>query len=528
MSDKTLSILIPARNEEFLNNTIEDILSNIEGDTEILVGLDEVYQPVIKHEKVTVLHYPESIGQRAMTNQLCRLSKAKYVMKCDAHVSFDKGFDVKMMAEMKDNWTLVPRQYNLHCFSWQCTGCKKETYQGPKPETCGCGGTEHIKDIKWRQRKGTKSDSMRFDSDLRFKYWGAFQSREEAKGDISPTMSLLGACWMIDRQRYWELNICDEAHGSWGQQGTEVACKTWLSGGQVMVNKKTWFAHMFRTQKDFSFPYHQSGNQVNKARAFSQDLWRNNKFEKQIYPFSWLLEKFWPIPDWTEEQLAELKKVPLKNKGTKGIIYYTTNKLNLKIAKAVQKQLLKIGLPIVSASLKPMNFGTNIVIKEKPGHITMFKQIVAALENLDTEIVYFCEHDVIYSPTHFEFSPTDNKFYFNNNVWKVDAETGKALKVEKCEQLSGMCVYRATALEWARKKLEEIKSAGFDRHYEPQNTVRGGWESKEPNIDIRHSQNLTPNRWSKEEFRNPEHTKGWQEADASSLGWNIKELIWQK
>lgn len=523
----SLSVLIPARQEEFLNKTIEGLLENIEGDTEILVGLDGYYESIVKDDRVKVFHVNESIGQRAMTNQLCRLSKAKYVMKLDAHCIVDKGFDVKMMAEMKPHYTLIPKMYNLHAFDWVCE-CGHRTYQGPK-ECAKCKSKDVVKDIVWQPRWSRESHHMRFDSDLRFKYWGAFKSREEAKSDVAPTMSLLGACWMLERQRYWDLNISDEVgHGSWGQQGTEVACKTWLSGGELMVNKKTWFSHMFRTQKEFGFPWPASGNQINKTRAFSQDLWKNNKWDKQIYPLSWMLEKFWPVPEWSQEQLDELKKVPLPKKDTKGIIYYTTNQLNVKIAKSVQKQLNKIGLPITSVSLKPMSFGKNYVLNEKPGKVTMFKQIVAALENSLTDIVYFCEHDVWYSPTHFEFTPPDDKFYFNNNVWKVDAETGKALKVEKCEQLSGMCVYRGPALEWARKKLIEIQSEGFDGHYEPQNTVRGGWKSSEPNIDIRHSNNLTPNRWSKDQFRNPEHTKGWQESDAESIGWNIKELVWQK
>ena len=42
-------------------------------------------------------------------------------------------------------------------------------------------------------------------------------------------------------------NRCDEKHGSWGQYGTEWACKSWLSGGKLITTKKTWFGHMFRT-----------------------------------------------------------------------------------------------------------------------------------------------------------------------------------------------------------------------------------------------------------------------------------------
>ena len=92
---KDLSILIPARNEEFLSKTIEDILSNIEADTEVIAVLDGEWAnpPIPQHPRVNVIYLPESIGQRAAGNLACRLSRAKYIMKVDAHCAFDKGFD---------------------------------------------------------------------------------------------------------------------------------------------------------------------------------------------------------------------------------------------------------------------------------------------------------------------------------------------------------------------------------------------------------------------------------------------------
>ena len=117
---KDLSILIPARNEEFIARTIEDILSNIEMDTEIIVVLDGEWAdpPIAQHPRVNVVYLPESIGQRAATNLACRLSKAKYIMKVDAHCAFGKGFDRILIEDMQDNWTVVPTMRNLHCFDW--------------------------------------------------------------------------------------------------------------------------------------------------------------------------------------------------------------------------------------------------------------------------------------------------------------------------------------------------------------------------------------------------------------------------
>jgi len=86
---KDLSVVIPASNPNgiFINKTIENILANMRGNTEIIVVYNGAWpEPSIpSHELVTVVHYAEKIGQRAAINVGVRLSKAKYIMKCDAH-----------------------------------------------------------------------------------------------------------------------------------------------------------------------------------------------------------------------------------------------------------------------------------------------------------------------------------------------------------------------------------------------------------------------------------------------------------
>ena len=130
-------------------------------------------------------------------------------------------------------------------------------------------------------------------------------------------MSLQGSCWMLTREKYWELGICDEKFGGWGSQGIEVAVKTWLSGGRVIVNHKTWYAHMFRTQGgDFGFPYSISGKDQKKAQAYGRDLFFNNKWPQQTKPLSWLIEKFWPVKGWTDKDLKSLKANTFRFKGT--------------------------------------------------------------------------------------------------------------------------------------------------------------------------------------------------------------------
>ena len=65
MFAKDLSILIPARNEMFLAHTIEDILTNIEADTEVIAVLDGQWAdpPIPQHERVNVIYFPKNICQ---------------------------------------------------------------------------------------------------------------------------------------------------------------------------------------------------------------------------------------------------------------------------------------------------------------------------------------------------------------------------------------------------------------------------------------------------------------------------------
>lgn len=306
---RQLSILIPARNEMFLTQTVKDILSNIEADTEIIVVLDGLpaVEPLPIDKRLTVITLNESIGQRASTNLACKLSQAKYVMKVDAHCAFDKGFDRKLIENMQDNWTVVPTMKNLHVFDWKCMKCGKRTYQGPTPTSCAdCPNTTDFKrKILWRAKDRPLSTSYCFDSEPHFQY---FKEYPFSVGELTESMSIQGSCFMLTREKYIELNICDEELGSWGSQGIEVACKTWLSGGKVIINQKTWYAHMFRTQGgDFGFPYHLSGKQIDTAKTKIRDLFFNNKWEKQIYPLSWLVEKFNP-PEYMMDKHGKPKK----------------------------------------------------------------------------------------------------------------------------------------------------------------------------------------------------------------------------
>lgn len=546
-----LSVLIPARSEMFLARTIQDVLEHAEADTEIIAVLDGAWAdpPIPDHPRVTLIHHAESIGQRAAVNEAARLSNAKYIMKLDAHCALDQGFDVKLMADMQPDWTVVPRLYNLHAFNWVCVKCGHETYQGPIPPPCPVCGGVHIEQVMvWTPRWNRRSDFMRFDSELKFQYWHAFGKRPEAKADIAETMSLLGACFFMERARYWELEGLDEAFGSWGTMGSEIALKSWLSGGKLMVNKKTFYSHMFRTQGgSFGFPYPLSQRQVDAAQTYAQKLFYNNAWPGQVRPLSWLLDHFAPVPDWHEENGKErLEQVQqagrefsqISTTPRKGIIYYTDNRLSPPILAACQQQIRQSvnGHEIISVSLQPLDFGRNITLDKERGYLTMFEEILAGLEASTADIIFLAEHDILYHQSHFAFTPPDPaKVYYNTNVWHIRASDGHAVTYT-AKRTSQLCAYRAVLLTHYRKRVELVRRHGFSRRqgFEPGSHRRAErvddlesetWHSKFPNLDLKHGQNLTEARWNPAEFRDQRNCRNWQESDVIP-GWgSITQIL---
>ncbi len=231
----------------------------------------------------------------------------------------------------------------------------------------------------------------------------------------------------------------------------------------------------------------------------------------------------------------------------KSIIYYTSNQLGEPIYSIVQKQLLKVGLPIVSVSLKPIDFGENVALNLEPGYLTMMTQIILALERSRTEYVFFCEHDVLYPLSHFSFTPPRGDiYYYNDHIWRWDYPNDRAITYDRLISLSSLCVNRQLVLNHYLTRLKKIKENQWDlikKHepdwarkwgYEPgtKKKKRGGfsdedfetWKSLEPIIDIRHNGTFSKRKVTLDSFKH--QPKGWRETTLDGIfGWNLKGLF---
>jgi len=232
----------------------------------------------------------------------------------------------------------------------------------------------------------------------------------------------------------------------------------------------------------------------------------------------------------------------------KGIIYYTDNRIEGTIIETAKKYIEASGLPIVSCSLKPINLGQNIVLEGRVrGYLTMILQILTALETSTAKYVFFCEHDVLYHKSHFDFiPPKDNVYYYNVNNWRWNYPKNRAISYDKLTSLSGLCVNREFAIKHYKKRLELIRKKGWDKDkskdpiwarkmgHEPgvkskrQSSFKDNdyeiRKSKYPNIDIRHNKTYSPPKVTLESFKHKPNS--WRETTLDNIdGWNLKELF---
>lgn len=295
-----VSILISARGEQYeispglsvLLRTVQDIYEKATGDIEVIVVFDgPPYQRLPDFSGLTTIAMPEWQGTKVAINRAASISTGKYIMKVDAHCMFAEGFDEVLQADMEDNWVVMPRFYQLNAEEWKWLDDRYYDYfmlpfpfNHPRGVLFRAGQT-------WNTRTAEHRDVL-----------------------IDENMRNHGACFFTSRDYF--LNKlggfeCDGA-GTWNGEEIQLTMKTWLGpwGGKVMVNKKTWFAHMHRGKqrpREFGF----SVSEAYASARWSARYWMTNQWPDRIRDFDWLIEHFWPVEGWPDdwrEKIDEWKR----------------------------------------------------------------------------------------------------------------------------------------------------------------------------------------------------------------------------
>jgi len=281
-----VSIIIPSRNETHecqpgvtvLQRTVQDIYEKATGDFEVIVGFNgPPYQNFPDYPNLTLVKLREDIGLKRQINRLCLMARGKYIFKTDAHCMFGPGFDEILQNDMEDNWIVTPRFYVLDAKRW--------AWQD-----------ERFYDYFFLCCPFTDPRGFRFKAGG---HWPE-KTANKLKVLVDETPQIHGSGWFISKDYYFNFlggypNIDPLGHA---QEPIWLGLKNWLGGGRVMVNKKTWYAHMH--QQADQRGYHMDNQQTKTSYDIAAKYWMGDKWEERKYNMDWFIEKFMPMPTWPE------------------------------------------------------------------------------------------------------------------------------------------------------------------------------------------------------------------------------------
>jgi glycosyltransferase involved in cell wall biosynthesis len=275
-----VSLIIPARNEQFLVPTVNDVLAHATGDIEIIVVLEgywPVNPPLPDDARIKIIHHGKAKGMRPAINAATKMATGDYFMKLDAHCLVSQGFDDVLKADCDDNWIVVPRRYSLDPDNWRVEPSKPAidahylSYPFEKPPEAGGG----LHGTIWLSR-----------------------GRERRQHLIDDEMSSQGSCWFMSRKHWARLGDMEIAkYGNFIQEFQELGLKTWLGGGAVKINKKCHYAHLHKGKR-FGRGYWISKGELAEGAAFAIRYWMLDQWPERQRDLRWLIEKFAPVPTW--------------------------------------------------------------------------------------------------------------------------------------------------------------------------------------------------------------------------------------
>jgi len=291
-----VSIIIPSRNEIFLAETVKDLLTKASGDIEVIAFLDGYWPDgntthnldlwnellVSENPNIVILRINNAKGMRNAINSAASIARGEYLLKCDAHCMFGEGYDEILKADMQDNWIVIPPRYSLDAENWKIedNGKPRRDYHYlcyPDPNKDHDHG---MHGVEWWSR-----------------------GRERADYIIDDNMSFQGSCWFMKKTWFTDFlgGMSEVGYGTFSQEPQEIGLKTWLGGGEIKVNKNTWYAHLHKGSR-YGRMYKINQKEIINSHDWAARHWMNNEWEKRIHNIDWLIEKFWPVPTWPEDR----------------------------------------------------------------------------------------------------------------------------------------------------------------------------------------------------------------------------------
>ena len=105
------------------------------------------------------------------------------------------------------------------------------------------------------------------------------------------------------------------------------------------------------------------------------------------------------------------------------VVYYTANHENINFEDKIKRNLLKNinGLPLISVSQLPIDFGKNICVGEVGrSSYNQWRQLQIGVSTVKTKFVALAESDFLYTQEHFSFKPeAEDIFYAPLKVYQL-------------------------------------------------------------------------------------------------------------
>ena len=294
-----VSIIIPARKERYLQQTIDNLFSNAEEKIEIIVVLDGWWPDPILNDNpnLILIHRGEQKGMRNAVNSAASIARGKYLLKCDAHVAFDKGYDVKLSKDCQPNWLIVPMAYRLDEKTWL-------------PQK------EHLREFQYIEKDTLKGRD-----------WPEFGERVKDQ-ELCDLMTFQGSCWFMEKEWFEKIGGEDDINYGWtGREAQEICLKTWLNRGRCVLSRKTWYAHYNKPSGEVVV----KSSEKAKSVAYAHDYWMNQW--KGALSMEALVEKFSPVPGWNGIKVtpAPLLTIPDGKGMSRNDLYKVFNQMGFKV-----------------------------------------------------------------------------------------------------------------------------------------------------------------------------------------------------
>lgn len=278
----TVTVIMSALNEEYIDKTIETIIANtMPGLIDEFIIVDDGSKIPVTSDRtnVRIIRNQFREGLQRSRNTAAAAAKSPIVVSIDPHVKVSPNWLLPIVDRLKKNYNCiaVPLTRGLDAPTWsETTAAYAKT------------GWRWNLDFNWIQDDGT---------------------------DVTPAMA--GHCFAFTKQWWQEIGGFDTGMYKWGCENIEFSLRTWLAGGTVEIIRDSVVAHWFKNT--FNYEFDTTTLEQNKARIaevwfgdykqlFYQSIRKKPgdiKFgdisEREVIrdriqkrPFQWFLDNFLP------------------------------------------------------------------------------------------------------------------------------------------------------------------------------------------------------------------------------------------